>query len=51
MILIRNPFDALVAEWNRQQTSGNHTGVVESDSYFGNKFTCRPCPRCCTLTL
>ena len=41
MILIRNPFDALVAEWNRR-TRGGHTAAAKSESFFGNNimFTC-----------
>ena len=38
MILIRNPFDALVAEWNRHR--GGHTAVAKSESFFGKMFTC-----------
>ena len=39
MILIRNPFDALVAEWNRRTGKG-HTAAAKSESFFGKMFTC-----------
>ena len=39
MILIRNPFDALVADWSRY-TRGSHTAVAKSESYLGKSFTC-----------
>ena len=33
ILLVRDPFDALIAEWNRLNTGDNHTGVAKTDTF------------------
>ena len=48
IFLIRNPFDASIAEWHRLRTSyvatgragSSHVWYVSSQSYFGKEFMC-----------
>ena len=40
VFIIRNPFDVLLAEWNRQQGNKSHTGVAPESS-FGEKYYCK----------
>ena len=34
IVIIRNPFDALVSEWTRKKSGDNHIGTV-SHKHFG----------------
>ncbi|XP_055329649.1 WSCD family member GA21586-like isoform X2 [Paramacrobiotus metropolitanus] len=38
ILLIRNPYDALVAEFKRVASGGNHTGVTTTDLYHSRRF-------------
>ena len=41
IVLMRNPLDAIVANFNRIKTGGNHTGVVNSTMFTSDgKYLC-----------
>ena len=33
ILLVRDPFDTLIAEWNRLNTGDNHTGLARAETF------------------
>ena len=38
VLLVRNPEDVLIAEYNRKNSQGNHTGLAPLEEFSGKKW-------------